>query len=105
LLRREDAANAAVLVVEGAIDMATAPRFKKALESIPPDRNVVVDLCDTYFMDSTGLRVLLYAVRSSTAEVRVACRPEGAIRRLFELSLAAVPLRVYDSRADALARR
>ena len=43
-LHREDAANASVIVVEGAIDIVTAPKFRKALESIPEDRNVVVDL-------------------------------------------------------------
>jgi anti-sigma B factor antagonist len=102
-LRREDAANVAVLVVEGDVDLATAPELRKELESISAEKKVVVDLCETRFMDSTGLRVLLAAQRALSRGIRVACKPAGPISRLFEVSCAGQHLRIYESRADALA--
>jgi anti-sigma B factor antagonist len=102
-LRREYAAHVAVLVVEGDVDLATAPELRKELESIPAECNVVVDLCETRFMDSTGLRVLLAAHRALSRGIRVACKPAGPISRLFDVSFAGQHLRIYESRADALA--
>jgi anti-anti-sigma factor len=101
-LRREDEADAVVLVVEGDVDVATAPELGKELESIPAESNVVVDLCETRFIDSTGLRVLLAAHSTLSRGIRVACKPAGPIRRLFDVSCAGVHLRVYASRTDAL---
>ena len=102
-MRREDEGDVAVLVVQGEVDMATAPELEKELESIPARSNVVVDLCETQFMDSTGLRVLLAAHGALDRGVRIACKPGGPIGRLFDVMLAGRHVRIYDSRADALA--
>jgi anti-sigma B factor antagonist len=102
-VRREDEADVAVLVIEGEVDVATAPELKKQFESIPAESNVVVDLCETQFMDSTGLRVLLAAHSALDRGVRIACKPTGPVGRLFDVMLAGKHLRIYDSRADALA--
>ena len=53
-------------------------------------------------MDSSGLRVLLTARNGSTAGIHVACKPDGAIHRLFDIALAGAALQVFESREDAL---
>ena len=102
-VRREDEADVAVVVVEGDVDLATAPELRRELESIPADSKVVVDLCETRFMDSTGLRVLLAAHFALHGGIRVACKPAGPISRLFDVTFAGQQLRMYESRAEALA--
>ena len=54
-----------VLAVRGEIDLFTAPELKQKLgEAIEAGRNqIVVDLTDTTFLDSTALGVLIGAVK------------------------------------------
>ena len=93
----------AVLVVEGEVGLATAPELRTELQSIPPESEVVVDLCETLFMGSTGLKVLLDAHAAFNRGIAIACKPDGPIARLFDVSLAGHQLPLYESRADALA--
>jgi anti-sigma B factor antagonist len=102
-VRREDESEVAVLVVEGDVDIATAPELRRELESIGAGVNVVVDLCETRFMDSTGLGVLFAAHGAMNGGLRVACKPGGPIGRLFDVSFAGEHLRSYKSRVAALA--
>jgi anti-sigma B factor antagonist len=102
-LRREDEGDVAVIVVAGDVDVATAPELRAALRSLPPGSQVVVDLCETRFMDSSGLAVLLAEHVDSDRDLRVACEPSGPIRRLFDLSMTGDRLPVHASRAEALA--
>src|SRR3954465_827785 len=57
-----------VLVLEGELDMASAPLLQSAIEGVELDgkRMVVLDLQQLQFIDSTGLRVIL-AVRKLCA--------------------------------------
>ncbi len=48
------------VTVSGEIDLASAPKLEATLVSAP-DQNVIVDLLEVGFMDSTGLRSLLSA--------------------------------------------
>jgi anti-sigma B factor antagonist len=102
-VRREDDGDVAVVAVEGEVDVATAPKLRNELDSIPAESNVVVDLCETLFMDSTGVSVLLAAHSALNQGIRIACQPAGPVSRLFDMTLAGKHLRVYESRADALA--
>jgi anti-anti-sigma factor len=103
-VRRENAGEIAVLTVEGDVDVGTAPTFRKELESIPRGTSVVIDLCETPFMDSSGLRILLAASLALERRVHIACPPRGPVGRLFEVAQGASELlRVYDSRSEALA--
>jgi anti-sigma B factor antagonist len=82
-LRREDVGDVAVFAVEGDVDLVTAPAVQKELDSIAPGTSVVIDLCETPFMDSSGLRVLLAATRAldvSTSRASPAV-PSGACSR------------------------
>jgi anti-anti-sigma factor len=52
----------AVVVLRGELDVATAPDLEAALrERLDAGQDVVVDLRELAFMDSTGLRVLVAA--------------------------------------------
>ena len=52
----------AVVVIRGELDLATAPDLDAAIKSRLDDgQDVVVDLRELDFMDSTGLRVLVAA--------------------------------------------
>ena len=52
-----------VVVVNGELDLVTAPQFERGLNDViaSTDGDVVVDLANVTFIDSTGLRVLLLA--------------------------------------------
>ena len=51
-----------VVVIRGELDLATAPDLEAAIKSRLDDgQDVVVDLRELDFMDSTGLRVLVAA--------------------------------------------
>jgi anti-anti-sigma factor len=52
----------AVVVIRGELDLATAPDLDAALtERLEAGQDVVIDLRELAFMDSTGLRVLVAA--------------------------------------------
>ena len=52
----------AVVLIRGELDLATAPDLEAALtERLDAGQDVVVDLRELEFMDSTGLRVLVSA--------------------------------------------
>jgi anti-sigma B factor antagonist len=79
-----------VLAVSGEVDLATAPELRSALDAALRDgtRELWLDLHQTTFMDSSGLRVLFEAYeRAQALECRlaIAC-PSGPVRRLFEIT-------------------
>lgn len=79
--------NALVLV--GEIDAHTAPDLAAHLDPLPgTSGDVIVDLADVTFIDSSGLRVLVEAHhRSTAAERRFTLRsPSTAVIRLLEIS-------------------
>ncbi len=79
-----------VLEVGGEVDVYTAPRLRERLIELIDGgaRNVVVDLGKVDFLDSTGLGVLVGAlkrVRSHDGDLRLACsRPR--ILKVFEIT-------------------
>lgn len=80
-----------VVILSGQLDLATAHRAQDAFASVGSSvgssvdgshaGNVVVDMTDLTFMDSSGLTVLLTAVRRGYA-LRLR-RPTNSIRRLI----------------------
>ena len=94
-----------VLLVEGEIDVATAPRLIAALNDAVADavRSVVIDLTSVGFMDSTGLALLINAHRRLTRRRKgfaVVC-PAGPLRRVFELTDMMDTLHVCPDRETA----
>jgi anti-sigma B factor antagonist len=87
--RRELAADTTVLVVEGDLDLASAPSLKWALADVQSagNQHVVVDLSRVTFIDSTALGVLVGAQRTLDPGTRlaIACASEN-VMRVFELT-------------------
>ncbi|MEX1106535.1 MAG: STAS domain-containing protein [Ilumatobacteraceae bacterium] len=77
------------LVLAGEVDAHTAPDLAANLEPLPAgDGDVVLDLADVGFMDSSALRVLVEAHDRAAAHGRrlVLRAPSAAVRRLLEVS-------------------
>jgi anti-anti-sigma factor len=81
--------GSAVVVVRGEVDMATAARFRAALDAaLDGYGSVEVDLRHTTFMDSTGLDALL-AVHGRLGQAREAVvihDPSPAVRLVLDIS-------------------
>ena len=66
---------------------------------------VLIDLCDVSFMDSTGLGVLMNALRRLEyvdRQLLIACSP-GPVRRVFTLTRLSDQFAIFDSAHAALA--
>jgi anti-sigma B factor antagonist len=95
----------AVVAAAGEIDLVSSPRLRTAIAAALESgaQEVCVDLCDTTFMDSSGLHVLLDAHRIAEEERRrltIVC-PLGNVRRVFDLIGLDKSLRLYESRDAA----
>lgn len=91
----------ASLAVGGEIDMATVDELNAAIQDViaSDGLNLVVDLTETSFMDSTGLRALIMADRSFNESGRsfaLAVDP-GPIARLIELSGVESKMRIVST--------
>jgi anti-sigma B factor antagonist len=96
-----------LLLVEGELDIATAPRLISVLNRAVQEalRSLVVDLSDVDFMDSTGLALLINAHRRLTRRSKgfaVVC-PPGPLRRVFEVTDMVDTLHVVPDRDSAWA--
>lgn len=96
-----------VLQVQGEIDMATAPSLRQQLMSLSTNgaTQVILDLEGVDFIDSTGLGVLVGAVkrlRSADGELRVVCERHNLID-LFEITRLTNVFRVFATVEEAAA--
>ncbi len=79
-----------VLAVGGEVDVATAPRLRERLIALVNDEQyqIVVDLVGVDFIDSTGLGVLIGAlkrVRTHGGQLLLVCT-ERRILKVFEIT-------------------
>ena len=97
-----------VITVTGEIHVTTAPEFSQRLNDAiaAGARGVVIDMSGVEFIDSTGLSVLLNALRRVT-------RQQGALAlavsnptvlRLFEITRLDSTFDIVGTREEALAR-
>ena len=107
-LLERDEDGAVLLTVGGELDVAAAPQLSEKLNDVIRLKHgdVVVDLRRVSFVDSTGLAVLLNALRRLTrARRRMAVViGEGAVKRAFEVTRLHWTFDVFDDADDALAR-
>lgn len=80
----------AVLAVGGEVDVATAPRLREQLIGLVNEgsHRIVVDLTAVDFLDSTGLGVLVGAlkrVRTHDGDLALVCN-EPRILKVFEIT-------------------
>ena len=95
-----------VLSLRGEIDASTAPRLGSRLFGLADEgiKGVIVDLSEVTFMDSTGIGVLLNALRhyaSRHMKMVLVC-PTEQVMRPFEITGLARHLTILDSREKAL---
>ena len=105
LVRTTESGTRSILAVEGEVDAHTAPQLKSAIAA-SLDRGtteLIVDLDQVTFMDSTGLGVLvggLKGLREVGGELRIVCtrRP---ILRILEITGLAKVIPLYSALAEA----
>lgn len=96
-----------VVEPSGEIDLATAPQLEACLDALfdSGTRQIIIDLGDVTFIDSTGLRALLKARKrlDRAGGILVVVCHDASIRRVFDVSGMVDLLHVVESRRDASA--
>lgn len=97
----QHAGSAAVLTLQGEVDVYTAPRLRESLVDLVNDgeHRIVVDLEGVDFLDSTGIGVLvggLKRVRIHGGELALVCTQQR-ILKVFEITGLTTIFAVYDS--------
>ena len=85
-----DVDGCTVVAVRGEVDLATAPALKNRLLELVADgkTEIVVDLTDTDFLDSTGLGAVVAAykrVRAHDGHLRLVAT-SARVKRVFEIT-------------------
>jgi anti-sigma B factor antagonist len=98
--------DAYVISLAGEVDLYTAPEFKEQLLEIvgKGGKEVVVDLSDTTFIDSTTLGVLVGGVkrlRPNGGQLTLVCSDRN-ITKIFEITGLDKVFPIYASRAEAV---
>jgi len=97
--------DTAVIALSGEVDLYTAPEFKQQLlETIGQGaKEVVVDLSDTTFIDSTTLGVLVGGVkrlRPNGGRLSLVCTDRN-ITKIFEITGLDKVFQIHGSRDEA----
>ena len=102
--------SAVILKPSGRIDHRTATAFGDALQPYlercrDGQGSLVLDLAETEYMSSVGLRVLVVAARQVKPQAGrlVVCGLQPVMREIFEISRFHLLFDIYDSTDDAVA--
>jgi anti-sigma B factor antagonist len=102
---RETLPGGAVVVhVEGELDMATSESFEQALDPPEAGTQLVIDLTECTFLDSSAVRLLVGAVRAADetqGKVSLVASDPG-ILRVLEIAAVDTMLPVHESLDSAL---
>lgn len=92
------------IVVEGEVDLATVEELETAIDRVFSDnsRPLVVDLRESTFMDSTGLKALVMANRKFDESDRsfAVAVSRGPVARLIDLSGVESSVKIVESTDD-----
>ena len=96
-----------VISLGGEIDLYTAPEFKERMVELieAGKKNIVVDLSEATFIDSTTLGVLVGGVkrlRPSGGALALVCTDQN-ITKIFEITGLDRVFPIHDSRDEAIA--
>ena len=94
------------IILEGEVDVYTAPQLKQHLIAIleGPNKKVLIDLTSVDYLDSTALGVLiggLKRLKEIGGEMILVC-PTPRIHRVFEITGLDKIFLIYQSEAEAL---
>lgn len=100
--------DVAVVGIAGEFDLAAAPEVKTELSELVDDgvRELVVDMTETTFLDSTALGAIVSAVKrlqSAGGELSLVCT-DRSIVRIFEITGLDRVIPLHRSLDDALSR-
>lgn len=89
-IERVEEEGRTVFYVAGEIDAYTAPKMKEALERVTPlkEADIIIDLTDVSYMDSTGLGVFVgfyKSVDAAEGSVKIV-GTNRRLHRLFEIT-------------------
>ena len=98
-----------VVIPRGEVDLVTQAQLKEAINELVVGGNVdiIVDLDETTFLDSTGLGALIGARRKTHAfmgSFAIVLHPGADAQQLFRITSLDKVFAIRDSRAEALAR-
>lgn len=95
-----------LLLLKGELDMASASQLERAIAGASKESPaaVVLDLRELDFIDSTGLRTLIFEHERATAEGRKFALVQGSkqVDRLMSITRVAEHLRVISSPEEIL---
>lgn len=100
--------TAAVIGLSGDLDLATAPELRTALlEALTERRNIIVDMTDLRFLDSTGLGVLVRIHKKAKAQGGVVafCAVPGNVVKILEVTCLDRVFPVHATVEDAVSGR
>ena len=95
-----------VLPLEGEIDLHVSPRVAASLQAMPKEKpkQIVVDLAQVSYIDSSGLAVLIEAMQnvgSYGGKFALSGLQEG-VRPIFEIARLDQVFRIFPDTASAL---
>ena len=98
-----------VLAVSGEVDVATVPRLREQLHGLVAQgsNKIIVNLDGVDFLDSTGLGVLVGAlkrVRTHDGELALVCT-QPRILKVFEITGLTKVFAIYDSVDEAVSAK
>lgn len=96
-----------MLKLRGELDIATSVVLEEELGKLTGTEDIIVDLSELGFIDSSGIGLLVRANERAVAQKRrfALVNGQGQVRRLLELTGISERLTVSDSFASLLAER
>jgi len=105
-ITEEKTEQALILNVSGRIDSKTAPDLQSQLmASVSHAPTILVDLADTEYMSSAGLRVILMGAKACKKDQRGfgLCCVQAPVREVLQISGFLSIIDAYPTRDEALA--
>jgi len=104
-IRSEQEGNVCSVILEGEVDVYTAPRLKEELVSLIEGgcKNIIVDLEGVGFIDSSGLGVLVSALRRARERdgaVRIVCTRDNVLK-IFRITGLDKVFPIFSDAAEA----
>ncbi len=98
-----------IIEVGGEVDVYTAPKLRDRISELVADGNynILIDMENVEFLDSTGLGVLvggLKKLRAHDGSMQLICTQERLLK-IFRITQLAKVFAIHASQADALAAK
>ena len=104
-VRSEQKRGVFVILVEGELDMNTAPQLERQLEAplAAPGSNLLIDLSRCEFIDSTGIALIVRTWQTLDRRFSI-CGIGDQVKRVLDVTGLESTIPTHPSRDDALAQ-